>query len=231
MWHQLEWAGWVTSHTRATLFRVIQQMGYDNVIAVETDGVYSASSPEQLGIVDSKELGGWEVSEYDELIYLQSGVYAKRQGNEWSVKYRGLDKDSFGETAEDSAHAIVEHSKLLLPGASEWPALRGKTTRFVGYRNALFREMQNRGAMKMHHCVWETEPKEINCGTVGKRIHSRKICKACAAGASAYEMPHETIIKSRMMLANTKADLMSYRHDIPWLDKDHDDWWREYAHG
>lgn len=231
MWHQLEWAGWVTSHTRATLFRVMQQMGYDNLIAVETDGVYSSASPAELGITDSKDLGGWEVSEYDELVYLQSGVYAKRQGKEWSVKYRGLDRDSFGDTVADCAKAIVRHSQLLTPSADIWPNLVGKTTRFVGYRNALFREMQNRGAVKMHHCVWEVEPKEINCGTVGKRIHSRKICKACAAGATAYEMPHETIIKSKMMLSTSAADLMSYRHDIPWLDTDHDDWWREYANG
>lgn len=227
MWHQLEWAGWVTSHTRATLFRLMQQMGYDNLIAVETDGVYSSSSPDELGIADSSALGGWEVSAYDELIYLQSGVYAKRQGDDWEIKFRGLDKDSFGDTAEESARAITEHSKLLVPGEKEWPALEGKTTRFIGYRNALFREIQNRGAMKQHHCVWETEPKAIDCGTVGKRIHSFRICKACADGATAYEAPHETIIKSRMMLPTAPADFMSFRHDIPWLDTDHDDWWRE----
>lgn len=231
MWHQLEWAGWVTSHTRATLFRLMQRMGYDKLIAVETDGVYSSATPEELGIRDSTALGGWEVSAYDELVYLQSGVYAKRQGKEWSVKYRGLDKDSFGDTVEDCAHAILKHSQLLLPNDPDWPALVGKTTRFIGYRNALFREVQNRGHVKQHHCVWEVEPKEINCGTVGKRVHSRKICRACQAGATAYEMPHETIIKSRMMLSTEKVDLMSYRHDIPWLDKDHDDWWREYANG
>jgi hypothetical protein len=231
-WHQLEWAGWVTSHTRATLYRLMQRMGYDNVIAVETDGVYSSLSPDVLGITDSSDLGGWEVSAYDELVYLQSGVYAKRQGDQWSVKYRGLDRDTFGNEPtqqEAAAHAIVEHSKLLVPGTRDWPKLEGVTTRFIGYRNALFREQQGRGALERHHCVWEREPKAIDCGSVGKRIHSPRICTACQAGATAYDMPHETIIRSRMMLPTEPFDYMSHRHDIPWLDADHEDWWRQQS--
>lgn len=212
-WHQLEWAGWVTSYTRAMLFELMHSIPYDKLIAVETDGIYTTSTPDELGITHSVELGGWEVSEYDELIYLQSGLYAKRNGPDWSLKFRGLDSDSI------SVEQVQSHARLLL-AHSEWPSLVGTTTRFVGYRNALFREAQNRGPMKAHHRVWETTPKEIDCGSVGKRIHSPAMCAACKAGASAYDMPHETIIKSRAMIGTeTDGAYQSHMHEIPWLDE------------
>lgn len=221
-WHQLEWAGWVTSFTRAMLYRLMHQIPYDKLIAVETDGIYTTATPKELGIQDSKELGGWEISEYEELIYLQSGVYAKKEKGEWSIKFRGLDRNSFGDTANDAAEAISKHAKSLFAKPSPddpWPNLAGTTTRFVGYRNALFRQAQGRGDFQQHHCVWETEPREISCGSVGKRIHSPRICKACARGLDSYQQGHETIVKSRAMLAADDA-LMSYRHAIPWLDKE-----------
>lgn len=212
VWHQLEWAGWVTSSTRATLFRLMHSIPWSQLIAVETDGIFTTATPDELSITDSKELGGWEITEYDELVYLQSGVYAKRQGEEWSMKFRGLDADSV------SVEQIVEHAKLLVPGR-DWPNLVGTTTRFIGYQNAMFREQQNRGPMKVHHCVWETEPREISCGTIGKRVHSPKICAGCKAGKSAYDMPHETVIKSRTLFGTDTDSFMSTQHDIPWLDE------------
>lgn len=210
-WHQLEWAGWVTSYTRAMLYELMHKIPYDKLIAVETDGIYTTATPKELGIVDSKELGGWEVSYYDELIYLQSGLYAKRKDAEWSMKFRGLDSNSI------SINQVREHA-YNLKANEDWPPLCGMTTRFVGYKNALFRETQNRGEMKDHHCVWEHEPREISCGDVGKRVHSSKICKACQQGKNAYNMPHETVIKSKTMLGFDIETLMSQRHDIPWLD-------------
>lgn len=226
-WHQLEWAGWVTSYTRAQLYRLMCKMQWEQLIAVETDGIYSTATPEQLGIVDSKELGEWEINEYDELTYLQSGIYAACKSNDWTVKYRGLDKDSFGKTASDAANAIVSHAMALGPTV-EWPPIVGTTTRFIGYTNALFREQQSRGPFKVHHCVWETEPREIDCGTVGKRVHSPRICVACAASHNAYEQPHETIIKSRAGVSFDSDDVVSQPHDIPWLDNKRMDKWREY---
>jgi hypothetical protein len=216
MWHQLEWAGWVTSFCRATLYRELQRIPWQHLIAVETDGIYTTLPPSELGIENSKVLGGWEVSEYDEMVYLQSGVYAKREGTDWSSKYRGLDSDSL------SPRDIVDHAKLLLPGDSVWPPVVGRTTRFVGYGAALFREQQNRGSMKDHHRVWENEPKEITIGVHGKRVHSPKLCDACAVGANAYDMPHDLIIRS-----NSVRDIQSYQHDIPWLDEDKAEWRQE----
>lgn len=215
-WHQLEWAGWVTSYTRATLYGVLSRVPWENLVAVETDGLFITCDPATLGITDGKGLGEWEVTEYDEIVYLQSGVYAKNISGEWSSKYRGLDASSVS-TAD-----IVNHARKLSPNAS-WQPLEGTTTRFVGYRHALFREDQNRGSYKNHHCVWETEPKEISCGGVGKRVHVPAYCAACQAGATAYEMPHDLVVNSRAV-----RDEDSHRHDIPWIPDETLPEWRDF---
>lgn len=213
-WHQLEWAGWVTSYTRATLYSVLSRVPWSSLIAVETDGLFMSMNPADLGITDGKGLGEWEVTPYDELVYLQSGVYAKNINGAWTSKYRGLDASSV------SAAGIVNHARSLTPAS--FPPLHGTTTRFVGYRQALFREDQNRGHYKNHHAVWETEPKAISCGGVGKRVHVPTFCAACKNGATAYEQPHDLVICSRAMV-----EPESHRHDIPWLGEDQAEW-REY---
>lgn len=223
-WHQLEWAGWVTSHTRATLYDLMVRIPWEQLIAVETDGLYTTATPDELGIQDSKELGGWEVSECDELIYLQSGFYAKRTDRSWSLKYRGLDAKSV------SVESVIAHTHLLLPNA-EWPKLTGTTTRFVGYQNALFRESGNRGPFAVHHRVWENENKEFDIGRGEKRVHQRRWCRACAAGLSAWDMPHDTRINlaARAIGKGHAAEYSyeSYPHDIPWLDTEFKPEWRE----
>lgn len=215
-WHQLEWAGWVTSYTRAALFGVLSRVPWDQLVAVETDGLFTTARPETLGITDGKGLGEWEVTEYDEIVYLQSGVYAKNTNGNWSSKYRGLDASSVS-TAD-----IVDHARGLLPN-SLWAPLIGTTTRFVGYRQALFREEQNRGTYKNFHCVWETDPKAISCGGVGKRVHVSAFCSACKAGATAYEMPHDLVVCSRAVI-----EPQSHRHDIPWIPDETLPEWRDY---
>jgi hypothetical protein len=211
-WHQLEWAGWVTSYTRAKLYRLMSRIPWDQIIAVETDGLFSTATPEQLGIVDSKELGGWEVNFYDELVYLQSGVYAKREGKDWSCKFRGLDKDSL--TPLD----IVNHSRILTPNEKWWYPIEGVTTRFIGMRHAIFRERHlHQGPMKLHMGKWETEKRAISSGSEGKRQHIIRLCAACKAGATAYEQPHD-------LAPMTKLPIMSQPHDIPWLDQDASVW-------
>lgn len=215
-WHQLEWAGWVTSYTRAALYSVLARVPWDSLVAVETDGLFITCEPATLGITHGTGLGEWDVTEYDEIVYLQSGVYAKNNGGSWTSKYRGLDPGSV------STLDIVNHARKL-SAHTHWPALSGRTTRFVGYRQALFREEQHRGSYTDHHCVWENEPKEISCGGVGKRVHVPQFCAACAAGANAYEMPHDLVVCSRSL-----REPESYRHDIPWIPDDTLPEWREY---
>lgn len=212
-WHQLEWAGWVTSLTRAMLWDVMRRIPFDDLIAVETDGLYTTVDPRTLGIVDSKELGGWEVNVYDEILYVQSGMAWLRKGEEWTCKRRGLDARTF-ELGDCS-----DYLRTLAPQAV-WQPYVGQTTRFIGLGAALISEAPT----KVRHCVWETREREIRPGMNGKRIHMWQQCKACADGKTAWQAAHDMSVRS---LAYNPQQRMSYPHDIPWegaLDYP----WRDY---
>lgn len=220
-WHQLEWAGWVTSRTRATLFDVLSRIPQNKLIAVETDGIYTTESPESLGITASKELGGWSVDVYEEAIYVQSGLAWLRKGDcprgclhdrdardaktcQWEQKRRGLDPSSF---ELNDCLSYVQSLKANEP----WKPFQGLTTRFTSMGQA----MQTREPM-MRHCVWVTAERQISVGRKGKRIHVPQHCPACHGKADAYELPHRLVINPRSILTGTD----SYPHDIPWENDD-----------
>jgi hypothetical protein len=199
-WHQLEWAGWVTSYTRSMLYGVMRRIPWSHLIAVETDGIYTTYPPEKLHILDSNELGGWEVARYDELVYLQSGLAWLRSGDEWTAKRRGLDPDSM--TLDETMH----YAKTLRPNA-EWSPFVGRTTRFIGLGAAL----GSKAPTKALHCVWQTRDREVTPGERGKRIHVSSMCAACKRGMTAYDGAHDLVIRSR-----SRVGEMSAPHAIPW---------------
>lgn len=215
-WHQLEWAGYVTSMTRAKLYAVMCRIPYDQLIAVETDGIYTTMTPAELGITDSKELGQWEATEYRQAMYIQSGVYfMENMDGTWTSKYRGMDNGSL------SPEKFTAYLRELTPDG-EWPTLTGPTTRFIGYRNAINRAASD-NLVKEIHCVWETKPHEITPGRSGKRTHSAKLCNTCADGYTGYDRPHELVIQS-----NSFREPFTSRHSIPWEVNDNgtDAQWR-----
>jgi hypothetical protein len=204
-WHQLEWAGWVTSWTRAKLFDVLARIPWHDQIAVETDGIYTTANPVDLGIVDSKELGGWEVNVYDELLYLQSGVYALRTGETWDTKYRGLNSDAL------NAEGMGAYLSSCIPG-EWWPPITGPDTRFTGYQISLARSRTDHSRFYDQHRRWVTIPKEISVGNVGKRVHRH--CPVCKEGLTPYEKPHDLTVASTAF-----KDWNCYPHFIPWRDQ------------
>lgn len=227
-WHQLEWAGWVTSYCRAMLWDAMQSgeaIQPGSTIAVETDGLYTTVPPTRIlsdnyrnTLFDSKcdagpsnreylsstELGGWEIDEYDEIIYVQSGLAWLRSGNKWICKRRGLDAKTF------ELDACRDYVRTLGP-RSDWLPYTGRTTRFIGMGAAF----NSASPFKQRHCVWESVDRVINPGTTGKRVHIWRQCQACTAGATAYEQPHDMTIRS---LAYSNPQ--SYPHDIPWENGD-----------
>ncbi len=222
-WHQLEWAGWVTSLTRATLYDVLARIPWQHQIAVETDGIYTTYNPSLLGIENSKDLGGWEVSEYEQALYLQNGVYALGKpakmfydDYEWTVKYRGLNPGSL------DAERMVRY--LHTTEGREWEPITGPDTRFNGYQISLARSRVNEGKFYDHHRRWVTIEKSIGIGSAGKRTH--RGCRTCNMGKSAYDYPHDLQVASK---AFKEPD--SYRHHIPWRDNDPEPLWREFQDG
>lgn len=212
-WHQLEWAGWVTSFTRAMLWDVMARIPYGKLIAVETDGIYTTVDPATLGITNSRGLGQWEVSRYDEIMYVQSGMAWLRRDDEWSCKRRGLDAATF------SLEHCSDYLRTLAP-STQWLPYTGSTTRFIGLGAAL----NTKAPIEVRHCLWVTADREIRPGMNGKRVHLHKQCKACRDGHTAWDAPHDMSIRS---LAYGRGQEASHPHDIPW-ENDNAPQWRDH---
>lgn len=189
-WHQLEWAGYVTSMTRATLWDAIYQAG-QSIIAVETDAVFT-SKP--LSLPTGTGLGQWEVTEFDSLLYLQSGMYYATQDGKLIEKYRGFDK---GSVPYD---AVLDYLKAY--DAGRRAMLTGMTTRFIGMGVGLF--------TKHRWCSWVTEPRSITIGGGGKRAHIPSLCPQCKQ-----RVPISQHLHTLAVLAQGGK---SYPHSLPWLE-------------
>lgn len=212
-WHQLEWAGWVTSFTRAGMFELISRIPFDKLISIETDGVYTTMSPSELGIEASNTLGGWSVDEYTEAMYVQSGLaWLRKPDGTWETKRRGLDPESF------TLDRCQEYLGTLVPN-DEWPTYEGITTRFTSMGQALASRDP-----KARHCVWVTDKRYVSTGHQGKRIHVAARCTACAEGVDAYTKAHDLVI-SPQSIQDGKPN--SYPHSIPWEPEIGHPWWRD----
>lgn len=196
-WHQLEWAGLITSTARAKIFRaMVQAYGKGALLGVETDGIFSAA-PLDLDLGEG--LGQWELSEYDAMIYLQSGFYFKRNGDSWSAKYRGFDK---GCISQDDALAVLRDWK---PWNGDAALLTGQTTRFSSMGQYL--RMKNPQEFRNR---WVTADRVLSLGAEGKRVHRPDFCPQCKAGISPADEMHTLTISNPI-------GGMSIPHNLPWI--------------
>lgn len=110
VFHNLLFAGWITSYIRGMIYGVVSQAQND-VISINTDGIVSKSF---LPIRHSseKELGGWTLDTHDELIQLQSGVYWLRKGKHWKERARGLGRVT-GDGETETARLISRNDKIV----------------------------------------------------------------------------------------------------------------------
>lgn len=219
--HTLPLAGWVTAWCRAEIMKVVARMDPTKVIAVETDGVFSLQPPEEINVTTSKDLGGWGVTIYDEIVYVQNGLYVARQGNQWYVKSRGMDASAItydGVMAYLSTlKAGGRACKVEACDCDGWHAIEvAQSERFIGIGAAISRSMQKNGAInpfKMNkiHCRWEQSPRHMAPGFKGKRVHIPESCPACLAGLSAAEGAHRLHVRSQAL-----QHPESYPYQLPW---------------
>ena len=200
-YHCLEYAGYVTSFTRAAVFRAAQ-LDPDAVIAFETDALFT-TRPLPLPLVD--ELGSWEGSEFSSLAYIVSGFYfgTLTDGREVS-KTRGV---NLGRVTRDE---VVD---ALRSGAQ---FVEASVTRFIGHKVAL------RGRMRDWR-TWVTSPRRIQLVPDEKRIpipdvdyrtigdwhptHPRPITSPGMEPPMSHEFPIEWINPNRGMdLADLRDD-------------------------
>ncbi len=170
-YHQLEWAGYITSSCRAKMLRATLQ-NPEAVIAFETDAIFTS---EPLDLPISSELGDFEHKEFDELIYVQSGVYASLKiPFLWEIKSRGIDRGYL--TLEMLEKGLTENEKIPAP-----------LTRFVMIGSALRNGIE-------HWTEWNTLTKHLNPGPSGKRLHDDFDCETCkdVSGKGFAKGPHKT---------------------------------------
>jgi len=237
--HSLAIAGFITSHCRASLMRVMAQIPIGELIAVETDGIYTTKHPDELALPSGigKELGQWELDIYDEMLYVQNGVYCARQGDEWvKTKSRGF---SFTYV---SPQVLSDYLTTLMPGV-KWEPLKiaKKVASFMGIGIAMNLSRNSKGAVnpfkvKALHCVWKQQEREITPSGKGKRIHVPAYCAACDAGFNAYECAHMLISNHgttptalRFILTHGQSDCPSWNprstvYRLPWETNETEAW-------
>jgi hypothetical protein len=192
--HQLEWAGYITSACRAAVFRAAMSVG-DNLISIDTDGVYSMAPFRNLDT--GERLGQWDTESYDSGVFFQSGIYALGQGGDWvKGRTRGIPKGKY--SAEEVLRCV---------NAGE--SLRMLQTKFTGYGLALngIRESLN---------TWESVPVEVVFGGQGKRYHNT--VKWCGKNGHCKDGIHEFI--PRPVRFCPDDGITSAPHYLPWLAND-----------
>jgi hypothetical protein len=166
-WHQLEWAGMITSATRAQIWEAIQQAP-NSIIAVETDSV---ASTVPLNLDVGEGLGQWELKEYDWITYVQSGIYFASDGvTGTKAKSRGIDVKQ------------LHHAEVINYLNNPETPLLVNSHQFIGMSNP----------QKTLYGQWTDGVKEVRVGG-GKRIHLPDYCAACGMGLPMGSHMHDMV--------------------------------------
>jgi len=200
--HALPVAGWVTSYCCAMLYGAMLN-NPSAIIAVETDAIYTTADPSGWSNMRfGKQLGEWDVSEYEEMLYVQSGMYHYKQGGQWKgVRSRGMNRGEY-------PYQVAADYISSLKGGEEWPSMKLTTKpRFIGAGAAIAASQP----MKQVMTSWRAIPKEMTLGDTGKRVHHPNVCRECAQGIGPYEKLHRLFIHSR-----SDGETLSFPRHLPW---------------
>jgi hypothetical protein len=199
--HSLAIAAWITSHCRARVFALAKQAPLE-LVAIETDSVMTTANPDDLNLKLGPGLGEWGHEVLDDCMYIQSGMYHKKVGDNWVGKTRGLLKREF------AANKVEEWLQTLIPGEN-WHnnPLILPARRFIGIGAAIASSEQ----IKDIHCSWRDQNREVRFGEVGKTQHISKICPTCQKGLTPWEAPHQLYTVSK-----SDGITPSYPRTLPW---------------
>ena len=168
-YHETVWAGWITAYTRSKLAEAMHLIPSQNVIACETDSVFS-TSPIDLPLSDN--LGDWELTMSDGIRYIQSGVSMVLQDGGWKFKTRGF-------TVKRTGNEVAVWTEFL---ESRNPTMLIRQTRFgTDPRQDTFG-------------TWYTMDRQLTLEGNGleKRIHT--VCAQCSAGKTYGEALHHMAV-------------------------------------
>lgn len=151
-YHSLEWAGYITSHCRANVYRAALHAP-DDIISFETDAVFSrVPLPVDLG----SGLGQWERTEYSSLTYFKSGMsFGTLVDGTETRKTRGINKGTLSR--QQVIDALREYA------AGESVTLEAEQTRFITLGQALHQDFSL-------WTRWITKPRQLHVYLNGKRM-------------------------------------------------------------
>lgn len=109
--HNLVYAGLITSFTRAKIMDAVLQHPSD-IISIATDGVYSRRN---LQLDEGSGLGQWEPAEFDKMTIIQSGFYWLKKGDEVKYYYRGMNEGCLTMSQVDSYYEQDAQCSLPVP--------------------------------------------------------------------------------------------------------------------
>lgn len=201
-YHQLEFAGYITSTCRAMIHRAALSAWDQNaLISIDTDGIYSTRpfiTDSLYNGVSDTELGKWKLEELDSMLFWQSGVYFSKDNGEWRMmKARGAPKGQI-----DYAKAAA-----AFPSFSDIKYTRSELR---GYRWALRNNLSS-------WRYFQDNDRTIAFGGSpwSKRQHITRFCRAC----------HDNRPNGLHDLAPSGIgfgnDIRSRMHVLPWGNNDH----------
>lgn len=201
--HQIEMAGYVTSHCRAAVYEVARK-AWDRgeLISIDTDGVFTTGPIPETDLPEpyGSGLGEWEPSRSDGILYWQSGVYWNRKNGEWKLaKSRGAPK------------GLIPASGAFEALANGFSDLKYTRSELIGYRWAL-----RNGMTKWRYFV-EQERKISFGGAPGsKRYHNPRQCQTCKGSSNS------TMHDLSLGFNGYAGSIDSRKHNLPWESNDHD---------
>jgi len=203
--HQIEWAGWITSKCRAMVYQAAFDAGTKGgLVSVDTDGIISTCPIDVLPNGQGNQLGRWKADEYDGLIYLQNGVYWLRKDGKWEdPKLRGIPRTRLDP--ETGLAALRDGGTMTLSRRT-----------FVGYGAAL-------QGKRDEWRTWVDRDMHISAQQAGSRVHVDRLCRVCRSGVKGLDVA----LHDLSVLPETGG--VSSPHKLPWLGKAaqskvHPDW-------
>ena len=191
--HQIEWAGYITSHCRAAMYKAALKCG-SSLITIDTDSVTSLTP---IDVPEGKQLGEWKSAIADDGVFFQNGIYFTKKDGKWSKgKIRGVERRAKTPslTVEMLIEAITEgHDIQLRP-----------TRKYITVRQALAGRFTEMGDWKEH------EGNILTFGGSGKRYHNPMMCGKYCDGTLHAFLPR--------VMADDIFNIQSIPHKLPWKE-------------
>jgi hypothetical protein len=198
--HQLEWAGYITSACRASVYRTARACG-DKLISINADSVQALCPLDDI-VPIGKGLGEWGAEEYEAGLFWQSGIYTLKQDGEWKkARTRGIPRGQY--TTEQLREAIRTQSPITLVRKM-----------FITYSLALMGQWERRN-------TWNEEPSdyEFGGGPGSKRTHVvRPSHIGGGCGTPCKGLPEHMHRTYPGFFVITGENDRSAPHYLPWVD-------------